>query len=106
PRMLTHSEIPQLLKRNHIVKGYRPLHQPITYYCKSAFCTHNELINIWSHLVPAICLIVFYVLPELFSETPRLPVLVLYAGVGSLLFASSLAHLLAKVLTQSFPLSQ
>ncbi|XGW01588.1 hypothetical protein V3C99_014036 [Haemonchus contortus] len=94
PRMLTHSEIPQLLKRNHIVKGYRPLHQPITYYCKSAFCTHNELINIWSHLVPAICLIVFYVLPELFSETPRLPVLVLYAGVGSLLFASSLAHLL------------
>ncbi|KAK5975892.1 Membrane progestin receptor alpha-B [Trichostrongylus colubriformis] len=94
PRMLTHSEIPKLLKRTHIVKGYRPLNQPITYYCKSAFCTHNELINIWSHLVPAICLIVFYVLPELFSASPRLPVLVLYAGVGSLLFASSLAHLL------------
>ncbi|KAK5972422.1 hypothetical protein GCK32_016799 [Trichostrongylus colubriformis] len=43
PRMLTHSEIPKLLKRTHIVKGYRPLNQPITYYCKSAFCTHNEL---------------------------------------------------------------
>ncbi|PIO71451.1 hypothetical protein TELCIR_06654 [Teladorsagia circumcincta] len=100
PRMLTHSEIPQLLKRNHIVKGYRPLNQPITYYCKSAFCTHNELINIWSHLVPAICLVVFYILPELFSATPRLPVLVLYAGVGSLLFASSLAHLLVKYLEQ------
>ncbi|PIO70832.1 hypothetical protein TELCIR_07294, partial [Teladorsagia circumcincta] len=53
-------------------------------------------INIWSHLVPAICLVVFYVLPELFSATPRLPVLVLYAGVGSLLFASSLAHLLSE----------
>ncbi|CAJ0589419.1 unnamed protein product [Cylicocyclus nassatus] len=93
-RMLTHTEIPQLLKRHHIVKGYRPLYQPVHYYYISAFRPHNELINIWTHLVPAICLIVFYLIPEVKSPTRRLPVLVLYTGIGVLLFASAMAHLL------------
>ncbi|KHJ77920.1 hypothetical protein OESDEN_22460 [Oesophagostomum dentatum] len=92
--MLSHTEIPQLLKRNHIVKGYRPLYQPVHYYYISAFRTHNELINVWTHFVPAVCLIFFYIIPEIHSPTPRLPVLVLYTGVGVLLLGSTLAHLL------------
>ncbi|KAJ1359844.1 hypothetical protein KIN20_018659 [Parelaphostrongylus tenuis] len=92
--MLTHKEIPQLLKRNYIVKGYRPLNQPVFYYYKSAFFPHNELINVWTHFVPVVCLVLFYILPELLSSTPRLPNLVLYTGITSLLLASSLAHLL------------
>ncbi|KAE9417398.1 hypothetical protein Angca_009137, partial [Angiostrongylus cantonensis] len=93
-QMLSHKEVPQLLKRNYIVKGYRPLNQPVFYYYKSAFFPHNELINVWSHFVPFLCLVFFYVIPELLSSTPRLPNLVLYTGVTTLLFASSLAHLL------------
>ncbi|KAL6743175.1 hypothetical protein Aduo_016251 [Ancylostoma duodenale] len=92
--MLTHTEIPQLLKRHHIVKGYRPLYQPIHYYYRSAFYSHNELINVWTHLVPAVCLIFYYFIPEIVSPAPRLPVLVLYTGVASLLVGSTLAHLL------------
>ncbi|KJH51467.1 hypothetical protein DICVIV_02384 [Dictyocaulus viviparus] len=92
--MLTSAEIPQLLKRNHIIKGYRPLNQPVFYYYKSAFFTHNELINVWTHFVPVVYLSAFYFLPELLSSAPRLPILVLYSGVIMLLLASSFAHLL------------
>ncbi|EPB76321.1 hypothetical protein ANCCEY_04578 [Ancylostoma ceylanicum] len=95
--MLTHTEIPQLLKRHHIVKGYRPLYQPVHYYYRSAFYSHNELINVWTHLVPAVCLIVYYFIPEIVSPSPRLPVLVLYTGVASLLVGSTLAHLLVSI---------
>ncbi|KHJ79960.1 hypothetical protein OESDEN_20375, partial [Oesophagostomum dentatum] len=51
-------------------------------------------INVWTHFVPAVCLIFFYIIPEIHSPTPRLPVLVLYTGVGVLLLGSTLAHLL------------
>uniref|UniRef100_A0A1I7XLY2 Progestin and adipoQ receptor family member 3-like n=1 Tax=Heterorhabditis bacteriophora TaxID=37862 RepID=A0A1I7XLY2_HETBA len=91
--MLSASEIPLLLKRSHIVSGYRPLHQPRQYYYKSAFCSHNEVINVWSHFLPAICLMLFYVRPELSSES-RLPVLILHTGIATLFFGSAFAHLL------------
>ncbi|CAI4222529.1 unnamed protein product [Auanema sp. JU1783] len=91
---LTSEEIPPLLKRNHIVSGYRPLNQPSSYYFKSAFCSHNEVINVWTHFVPAVVLILFFLIPELRSDLPRVPVLVLYMGIACLLLGSSSAHLL------------
>ncbi|CAD6200292.1 unnamed protein product [Caenorhabditis auriculariae] len=92
--MLSHEEVPHLLKRSHVVSGYRPLHQPHHFYLRSAFEPHNEVLNVWTHFLPAVALVVFYLLPEMMSEAPRPPVLVLHSGIAFLLLCSSFAHLL------------
>jgi hypothetical protein len=40
----------------HIRYGYRPQLQNITDCVRSLFYVHNELINIWSHLLPSLYL--------------------------------------------------
>ncbi|TKR87965.1 hypothetical protein L596_012284 [Steinernema carpocapsae] len=91
--MLRSSEVPTLLRRTHIHKGYRPLHRSPQYYVFSAFDCHNELINVWTHLLPLAVLYTSYIQPEVFSAAPRVPVLILYFGVAVLFVGSSLAHL-------------
>jgi len=86
-------EIPPLMRRAHVIHGYRPTDQPRLYYLKSAFQLHNELVNVWTHAVPFTLLQLFYLLPEVFTHQ-RWPVLVLYSGIGVLLAASALTHLM------------
>ncbi|PAV86108.1 hypothetical protein WR25_24432 isoform A [Diploscapter pachys] len=92
--MLSHHDVPHLLKRSHVVSGYRPLHQPRHFYIRSAFRAHNEVMNVWTHFVPAILLFIFYLYPEWLSDRPRPAVLLLHVGIILLLFASSMAHLM------------
>ncbi|CAJ0962063.1 unnamed protein product, partial [Mesorhabditis belari] len=92
--MLTSTEVPMLLQRLHIHNGYRPLHQPRFYYYRSAFLLHNELINVWTHFLPIVLLAYYYVIPEIQSETPRFPALVLHFGTACLMAGSTIAHLL------------
>ncbi|KAK0414279.1 hypothetical protein QR680_007243 [Steinernema hermaphroditum] len=93
-KMLHSSEVPTLMRRSHIRSGYRPLDRELQYYVLSAFDCHNELINVWTHLLPLAVLYGYYIHPELFSIAPRIPVLILYFGVAVLLIGSSMAHLL------------
>lgn len=86
-------EIPPLMRRAHVIHGYRPTDQPRLYYLKSAFQLHNELVNVWTHAVPFTLQVFFYLLPEVFTHQ-RWPVLVLYSGIACLLAASALTHLM------------
>uniref|UniRef100_A0A8R1HHR9 Uncharacterized protein n=1 Tax=Caenorhabditis japonica TaxID=281687 RepID=A0A8R1HHR9_CAEJA len=92
--LLRDEQVPLLLKRKHVVSGYRPLNQPTLFYVKSAFSPHNEVFNFWTHLLPAIILFFAYFVPELMSPLPRVPVLILQVGILLLLIASSSAHLM------------
>ncbi|CAJ0568607.1 unnamed protein product, partial [Mesorhabditis spiculigera] len=92
--MLTSNDVPILLQRLHIQNGYRPMNQPRFYYYKSAFQVHNELVNVWTHFVPILLLTVYYIIPELQSDAPRFPALLLHFGTVCLMTGSTIAHLL------------
>ncbi|CAF0915727.1 unnamed protein product [Rotaria sordida] len=47
----TSNDIPPILIEPFILRGYRSLNQPWSYYWKSLFHKHNETINVWSHLI-------------------------------------------------------
>lgn len=77
PRMLTEAapsmpgtvrdaEVPPYFRERYICTGYRPLNQNWRYYFLSLFQRHNETINIWTHLLA--CLVVLVKLHQL-AET-------------------------------------
>lgn len=51
-------DVPLVFREPCIKSGFRASHRPWTYYLLSLFQIHNELINMWSHLVA--CLIFLY----------------------------------------------
>lgn len=59
-KLLTYDELPEWSKHNKYLKyGYRLPNQSFCYYFKSIFKIHNEIINIITHLIPAI---IFFIL--------------------------------------------
>ena len=54
-QLLSYEDLPEWYKDNNFLKkGYRKHNESIIYYIKSLFKIHNELINIYTHLIPAI----------------------------------------------------
>ena len=47
----TSKDVPSIFIEPFILRGYRAIHQPWSYYWKSLFHKHNETINVWSHLI-------------------------------------------------------
>ncbi|CAL1540778.1 unnamed protein product [Lymnaea stagnalis] len=58
PATLSREEIPILFHEPHVMKGFRPLHYPWMSYFLSLFQWHNELLNIWTHLLALIMVLV------------------------------------------------
>ena len=69
PRMLTEAapsmpgtlrdvEVPPYFRERYVCTGYRPLHQNWRYYFLSLFQRHNETVNIWTHLLAFLVLLV------------------------------------------------
>ncbi len=52
------SDVPSLFREPYILSGYRPMHQEWRSYFCSLFQCHNELLNVWTHLlaIPVILL--------------------------------------------------
>lgn len=55
-RLATLREVPDWLARPHILSGYRVRFAP-SLCVKSLFRLHNDTLNVWSHLVPAVALL-------------------------------------------------
>lgn len=54
-RLLSYNEVPEWYSDNpHILTGYRPISNSNRACLSSLFYLHNESINIYSHLIPAI----------------------------------------------------
>ncbi|XP_059144121.1 membrane progestin receptor beta-like [Physella acuta] len=58
PASLTKEEIPVLFHEPHVLKGFRQLHYPWHSYFLSIFQWHNELLNIWTHLLALIMVLI------------------------------------------------
>ncbi|KAM8840695.1 membrane progestin receptor alpha-B-like isoform 1-T4 [Spinachia spinachia] len=69
PRMLTEAapsvpgtvrdtDVPYYFRERYVCSGYRPLHQNWRYYFLSLFQRHNETINVWTHLLAFLVILV------------------------------------------------
>ncbi len=48
--MLRQDEVPLVFREPNVFTGYRPAQKPWIYYCKSIFTSHNESMNVWTHI--------------------------------------------------------
>jgi predicted membrane channel-forming protein YqfA (hemolysin III family) len=48
---LKFNQVPALFVEPFILRGFRSINQPWSYYWNSLFHKHNETINVWSHLI-------------------------------------------------------
>ncbi|KAM9832478.1 membrane progestin receptor beta-like [Neosynchiropus ocellatus] len=49
-------DVPPLFRERYILSGYRPVGQSWRCYFLSLFQLHNETLNVWSHLLAALCI--------------------------------------------------
>ncbi|XP_054461952.1 progestin and adipoQ receptor family member VII, a [Anoplopoma fimbria] len=109
PRMLTEaapsmpgtvrdSEVPHYFRERYVCNGYRPLNQKWRYYFLSLFQRHNETINVWTHLLAFLAILVkFRQLAETvdFAGDPHSwPLLILFLSSLTYSAFSAVAHLL------------
>lgn len=98
PGTLKDSEVPIYFRERYVSTGYRPLNQNWRYYFLSLFQRHNETMNVWTHLLAFIVLLIkFRQLAEtvdFVSDPHSWPLLILI--VSSLIYTgfSTVAHLL------------
>ncbi|KAK1156887.1 membrane progestin receptor alpha-B-like [Acipenser oxyrinchus oxyrinchus] len=99
PCTLRESEVPRVFRERHINAGYRPIHQNWRYYFLSLFQRHNETINVWSHLLAALVVLMkFSQLSESvdFLWDPHAwPLFILLLSSFTYMTCSALAHLLS-----------
>ncbi|NXA41439.1 PAQR7 protein, partial [Eudromia elegans] len=98
PSTVSISEVPKVFWKPYIHTGYRPVHQAWRYYFWTLFQQHNEAINVWTHLVAALILLLrFQQLSQRvdFGQDPHAqPLLIILAASITYLTFSTLAHLL------------
>jgi adiponectin receptor len=68
-RLLFNDEIPDWYSQTHIYHGYRPIKNSIGFCLRSLTYLHNETVNIYSHLLPAILVIVLSALVAIYFES-------------------------------------
>ncbi|XP_010871899.1 progestin and adipoQ receptor family member VII, a isoform X2 [Esox lucius] len=99
PGTLRDTDVPGFFRELHIHAGYRPLHQGWRYYFLSLFQRHNETINVWSHLLGSLLVLVkFLQLAEtvdFVQDTHAWPLLILLLSSMVYTACSTVAHLLA-----------
>lgn len=90
--------VPSLFREPYIHSGYRPVGQPWHCYALSLFQSHNELVNVWSHLlaVPVVLLRFWFFAAtgSLTLDALSLPLCLYTLSALTYLTCSTLAHLL------------
>ncbi|XP_053314621.1 membrane progestin receptor beta [Spea bombifrons] len=98
PSTVKDAEVPRLFREPYIQTGYRPTDQNWKYYFLSLFQKHNESVNVWTHLVVALAVLLrfraFAESGEFSLETFSLPLVIYVLSSLTYLTCSILAHLL------------
>ncbi len=93
------SDVPWVFRESHIFTGYRPPDQNWRYYFLTLFQRHNESVNVWTHLLASLIILVkFQELSETvdFLRDPHAqPLFILLLAAFIYLGCSALAHLLS-----------
>ncbi|XP_067844349.1 membrane progestin receptor beta-like [Heptranchias perlo] len=97
PSTVRESDVPKLFREPYIHSGYRPVEQDWKYYLFSLFQQHNEALNVWTHLLAALVLLLrFWAFLETASPFPTsygLPLCFFVFACMTYLSCSVLAHL-------------
>lgn len=92
------SEVPALFREPYILNGYRPAGQPWRSYLRSLFQQHNELLNVWTHLLAVPVLLLrfwfFAASSDLGQDVSSLPLCLYALSALTYLSFSAVAHLL------------
>ncbi|XP_062857318.1 membrane progestin receptor beta [Trichomycterus rosablanca] len=92
------SDVPALFREPYILSGYRPTGQQWRCYVLSLFQSHNELLNVWTHLltIPAVLLRFWFFAAStnLTCDASLLPLCLYVLSVLTYLSCSATAHLL------------
>ncbi|XP_006009425.1 membrane progestin receptor beta [Latimeria chalumnae] len=98
PCTLTETDVPLLFREPYIHAGYRPVGQEWRYYFLSLFQQHNEALNVWTHLLAALVVLLrlwaFAGAEGLACEVYSAPLLIFILASLTYLTCSVLAHLL------------
>lgn len=98
PGTVSSAEVPPVFWKPYIHGGYRPVRQTWRYYFSTLFQQHNEAINVWSHLGPALVLLLrfqqLWQRVDFGQDEHARPLLIILAASITYLTFSSLAHLL------------
>ncbi|KAJ6663426.1 hypothetical protein lerEdw1_009505 [Lerista edwardsae] len=109
PRLLEHvlppssatvevSDVPRLFRKPYIHAGYRPLNRTWRFYFLSLFQQHNEAVNVWTHLLAVLILLVrFWRLSravDFLGDPHTQPLFIIAASSVAYSTCSTLAHLL------------
>ncbi|XP_023659760.2 progestin and adipoQ receptor family member VII, a [Paramormyrops kingsleyae] len=99
PATLRDSEVPHFFRERHVLTGYRPLHQDWRYYLLSLFRRHNETVNVWTHLLGALLVLVWFrelaEVVDFAGDAHSWPLLILLLSSFCYMSFSAVAHLLA-----------
>lgn len=92
------SDVPRLFRKPYIHAGYRPPNRTWKYYFLSLFQQHNEAVNVWTHLLAALILLVrFWRLSQavdFLGDPHTQPLFIIAASSIAYTTFSTLAHLL------------
>lgn len=92
------AQVPPLFWKPYIYAGYRPLHQSWSFYFRTLFQQHNEAVNVWTHLLAAVGLLlrlaIFLGTVDFWGDPHALPLFIIVLTSFTYLSFSSLAHLL------------
>jgi predicted membrane channel-forming protein YqfA (hemolysin III family) len=94
----TSNDVPLIFVEPFILRGYRSIHKPWSYYWKSLFHKHNETINVWSHLIGILYVgYLFYYFNQrlnFFENSHSWPFAVSLSTAAIMFMCSAFAHLL------------
>uniref|UniRef100_A0A4W3KF93 Progestin and adipoQ receptor family member VII, b n=1 Tax=Callorhinchus milii TaxID=7868 RepID=A0A4W3KF93_CALMI len=98
PATVRDHEVPRIFREPYIHSGYRPVHHSWRYYFLTLFQRHNEAVNVWSHLIAALVVLIklqeFSKTVDFLSDRHAWPFLILILASFNYLSCSALAHLL------------
>ena len=84
---VTDKEVPKCAIASYIINGYRPrLTQ--TQAINSVFAWHNETVNIWTHLFPSLCFLLYTCL-QLQRQTTSIFIISAFLMSAALVFSST-----------------
>uniref|UniRef100_A0A669D7K9 Progestin and adipoQ receptor family member VII, a n=1 Tax=Oreochromis niloticus TaxID=8128 RepID=A0A669D7K9_ORENI len=98
PSTVRDTEVPSYFRERYVCTGYRPLNQNWRYYFLSLFQRHNETLNIWTHLVAFLVLLIklcqLTETVDFISDRHSWPLLILVLSSLTYSAFSVVAHLL------------
>lgn len=99
PCTVSIGDVPRVFRESHILTGYRPPDHNWRYYFLSLFQRHNETINVWTHLLASLVILVkFQEVSEtvdFLRDSHAQPLFIGLLTAFTYLTCSTLAHLLS-----------